>query len=84
MPKVRRDETDSVEWNLHEGDTIEFGLQAEARVDGDKVWLQTKYSSTVKPGESSEEAYQRIEKSAQQLFTQHTMASVGTINALGN
>lgn len=68
---------------LRSGDVIELGLTAEARVDGDKVYIAAKYTSTVEDDETPEEAYQRIETTAQQLFAQHTHASVGTINQLG-
>lgn len=61
-----------------------MGLQSEARVDGDKVWLAVKYTTTVGQGESPDTAYERAEKTVQDLFTNHTMVSVDTITNLGD
>lgn len=43
------------------GDTIEYGVSHEIKVDGDGSWVSLKVTTVVREGEDADEAYHRVE-----------------------
>lgn len=85
MPKIVRTKSDQIEKiAIYEGDTITLGIQSAAIIDGQNAWIKAEYSSSIQEGEDQHSALERISTNAQQLFRQHTMASVETITSMGD
>ena len=52
--------TESTPWALYAGDTLKVGVSHELKIDGDATWVSYSIISTVRDGESAEDAHERV------------------------
>jgi hypothetical protein len=72
-----------IKGDLREGDSMEIGVSACIKIDGDENWVSFKATSKVGPGEGAGDAHERVLSYVQESFETTVTRVVAQIRGMG-